>query len=75
MKHLKQKLSYTRHSGESRHPLPLGEGRLGALRPIRRIKIQDASHDDTTWIPAFAGMTGLVSEQNCSTLHCLNVPS
>jgi hypothetical protein len=30
------------------------------VNPIRRIKILDASRNGTFWIPAFAGMTGVV---------------
>ena len=35
------------------------EAGIQYVNPIRRIKIQDASHIDTHWIPASAGMTGV----------------
>jgi hypothetical protein len=30
---------------------------IHSVSPIRRLRIQDASHQMTHWIPAFAGMT------------------
>jgi len=53
----KRSAHHHRHFAEGRYPLPLGEGRLGALTLMQSIFSASPARS-TTRVPAFAGTTG-----------------